>query len=337
MNKWYIGEGPDNDVAVSVRIRLARNLVGYPFPSRLDVGAKKQIDELVKAALTDDSLKTEEFQYVEMDKLSDIEAYSMVERHLISPDFAERRQGRALLFLKDESVSIMLNEEDHLRLQVMSAGLSLEEAYTLAEKIDRILDSKLNFAFDERLGYLTQCPTNLGTGMRASIMLHLPALEACGAINMLGTTVSKIGLTLRGTFGEGSTAKGAMYQLSNQVTLGISERAAIDNLKSITEQVMEKERTARKNFLPLEELEDKVWRAYGILKMARLLSGEEFMDYISTVRLGVCLSILETVKIKTINELIMTTGAATLQLKAGESLNSGSRDRQRAELVRKKL
>ena len=168
-------------------------------------------------------------------------------------------------------------------------------------------------------------------------MLHLPALEACGAINMLSTTVSKIGLTLRGTFGEGSSAKGAMYQLSNQVTLGISERAAIDNLKSITEQVMEKERTARKNFLPLEELEDKVWRAYGILKMARLLSGEEFMDFISTVRLGVCLSILETVKLKTINELIMTTGAATLQIKAGESLDAGSRDKQRAELVRKKL
>ncbi|OJU15037.1 MAG: protein arginine kinase [Clostridiales bacterium 43-6] len=338
MSKWYINAGPDNDVAISVRIRLARNIAGFPFPIRLDIAQKRRINELVRdAVINDKDMNTDNYRYIEMDQLTTAEAYAMVERHIISPDFAENREGRALLLLNDESVSIMLNEEDHIRLQVMTPGLSLHEAYEMADKIDGILDKKIQCAFDEKLGYLTQCPTNLGTGMRASIMLHLPALEACGAVNQLSTTVSKIGLTLRGTFGEGSQAKGAMYQLSNQVTLGISEQAAIENLKSITEQVMEKERNARQSFLLREVLEDKVWRAYGVLKNARLLSGEEFMDLISAVRLGVCLSILNHIKLETVNELIATAGAANLQTRAGETLEPTVRDRQRAEYIREKL
>lgn len=337
MKKWYISSGNNSDVVMSTRIRLARNLQEYPFPARLDVKGENQVCEKVRDALFGgNSHMKDEFAYIKMDSLSETEAVALAEKHLISPEFASERAGRALILNKDESVSIMLCEEDHVRIQVMAPGLDMEGAYETADKIDTLLDSALGFAFDENLGYLTQCPTNLGTGMRASVMLHLPALTACGQMGKLASTVSKLGLTIRGSYGEGSETKGDFYQLSNQVTLGISEKAAMDNLKSITMQLVERERNLRKEMIGSAQIQDKIFRAYGVLKHSRMLSSSEFMELISLVRLGACEKLLD-ISQENINEVIAAAQPATLILSKGENAEAQQRDISRAELVRTKL
>lgn len=220
MSKWYIGEGDHNDIVISTRIRIARNLADYPFPVRLDNKSKIEVNEKIRDALDG----KENLTYTELKTLTRSQIVSLAERHLISPEFASNSDARALLMSDNEDISIMLCEEDHIRIQVMKSGLALKEAYELADKIDTEINQSLKYAFDEKLGYLTQCPTNLGTGMRASVMLHLPALTAKGQIGSLASTVSKLGLTIRGAYGEGMSAMGDLYQLSNQVSLGISEK-----------------------------------------------------------------------------------------------------------------
>lgn len=336
MNKWYASCGKESDTVVSTRIRLARNIAGIPFPSRMNAEQLIRVNSEVKNAIFSDSECANRFKYLEMDTLPDITVTSMVERHIISPEFAQNRKGKALILSDDESVSIMLCEEDHIRIQVMGAGLALDEAYAEADRIDDLLGEKLNYAFDDRLGYLTECPTNLGTGLRASLMLHLPALENCGAISRLTATVSKIGLTIRGTYGEGSKASAAMYQLSNQVTLGISERTAIENLKSIALQAMAQERTARSNLDP-EMLEDTVFRAIGTLRYARVLTSDEFMSLISRVRLGISMGIIKDIPLETAESLIVEAGPATVQATAGQPLEAAQRDKLRAKLIRERL
>lgn len=337
MKKWYTSSGNNSDVVMSTRIRLARNLHEYPFPARLDVKGETEVCEKVRDALFGgNSHMKDEFAYIKMDSLSETEAVALAEKHLISPEFAAERAGRALILNKDESVSIMLCEEDHVRIQVMTPGLDMESAYETADKIDTLLDSALGFAFDENLGYLTQCPTNLGTGMRASVMLHLPALTACGQIGKLASTVSKLGLTIRGSYGEGSETKGDFYQLSNQVTLGISEKAAMDNLKSITMQLVERERNLRKEMVGSAQIQDKIFRAYGLLKHSRVLSSDEFMELISLVRLGACEKLLD-ISQENISEVISAAQPASLILAKGENAEAQQRDISRAELVRTKL
>lgn len=322
---------------MSTRIRLARNLHEYPFPVRLDKKGETQVCEKVRDALFGgNSHMKDEFAYIKMDSLSETEAVALAEKHLISPEFASERAGRALILNKDESVSIMLCEEDHVRIQVMTPGLDMEGAYETADRIDTLLDSALGFAFDKDLGYLTQCPTNLGTGMRASVMLHLPALTACGQIGKLASTVSKLGLTIRGSYGEGSETKGDFYQLSNQVTLGISEKAAMDNLKSITMQLVERERNLRKEMIGSAQIQDKIFRAYGVLKHSRMLSSSEFMELISLVRLGACERLLD-ISQENISEVISAAQPASLILAKGENAEAQQRDISRAELVRTKL
>ena len=338
MKKWYEQNGEEGDVIVSTRIRLARNLREYPFPTKLTKEGKQKVSELVRdAVLNGNSAIYNRFQYVEMEKLTEVEAVSLVERHLISPEFASEREGRALLLMDDESVSIMINEEDHVRLQVMKQGLSLEEAYDLADKLDTLLDETLSFAFDDRLGFLTQCPTNLGTGMRASLMLHLPALQESGAMSRIAANLSKLGLTMRGIYGEGTSPKGAMYQLSNQVTLGLSEQAAINNLKDIAMQLVSQERKARDSMARHLETLDAIGRSVGILQNARLLSNEEFMKLISNVRLGVGMGIIKKISYDTINALTIEAQPATLMKDVGETLSSTKRDERRAQLVKEKL
>jgi len=334
--KWYLQAGDHGDIVVSSRIRLARNINGYSFPNKMSDSDKREVTIKVRDAVLNFDIG-HDFQYIEMDKISDIKALSMAEHHLISPLFAENTGGRALLLYKDESVSIMINEEDHIRIQVLNSGLNLEAAYASAQKIDEIIAKALPVAFDERLGYLTECPTNLGTGMRASLMLHLPALQAAGAMNNIGATVGKIGLTLRGAYGEGSRAVGDMFQLSNQVTLGISEETAISNLMSITDQILERERTARNHFPEPERIADAIYRAYGVLKYARYMGGEEFNDIISKIRLGVSMEIINEITLEKINELIALTGQATLQENSGATLEPDARDRLRASVIRNKL
>lgn len=334
MNKWYLEKGDQGDVVISTRIRLARNLYDFPFPAKLDVNGKNKVNELIKGILFENDRK--DFSYIEMKDLSRIQAVSLAESHLISPEFASKKDGSALVLSSDESVSIMLCEEDHIRLQVMKSGLALEEAYDIADKLDRMIDGKVKYAFDERIGYLTQCPTNLGTAMRASVMLHLPALTRCGQMTKLANTVSKLGLTIRGANGEGSQPIGDMYQISNQITLGITEETAIANLKSIVLQLISQERAAAAELVKKPAEEDKIFRALGILKNARLLSTNEFMELISVVRLGAAKGLID-IPIEKINELTVSMQPATISAANPEASTPALRDAYRAKVVREAL
>lgn len=334
MSKWYIEKGDCGDIVLSTRIRLARNLDDFPFPAKLDVAGKNHANELVKRVFFENDSK--DFSYIEMKDISRLQAVSLAERHLISPEFASKKDGSALILSSDESVSVMLCEEDHIRLQVMKAGLALEEAYDIADKLDSMIDGKLKYAFDERIGYLTQCPTNLGTAMRASVMLHLPALTRCGQMTHLANTVSKLGLTIRGANGEGSQPRGDIYQISNQITLGITEETAIANLKSIVLQLISQERAAAAEIIKNPSEEDKIFRALGVLRNARLLSSDEFMELISVVRLGAARGIINT-PIEKINELIVNMQPATISAAMPQASNPEQRDAARAKAVREAL
>ncbi len=334
-NKWYQQCGNSGDVVISTRIRLARNVQHMPFPASMTAEQKKQIaDQLFSVLLEREG---EAFSHIFMNSLTELQALSLVERHLISPEFSRRGEGEALILSADESVSIMSCEEDHLRIQVMRAGLDLDGAYQEADCWDTYLDNRLHFAFDERLGYLTQCPSNLGTGMRASLMLHLPALQEKGIVQQLSATVSKLGLTIRGMYGEGSGSKGAIYQLSNQVTLGITETEAIENLKGIAEQIIKEERNYREELGRTLSAQDRIFRSLGILQNARLLSGKEFMSLISQVRMGVSLNLIDGLTLDHIGTLLVDAQAATVALNNGRELDATERDVARAALVRERL
>lgn len=331
MNKWYSEKGSEGDIVLSTRIRLARNLDDFPFPSRLTAEGKSKVNSLVRSALFESD--GNDFSCIDMNSLTKLQAISLAERHLISPEFASSHKDSALLLTEDESISIMLCEEDHIKLQVMKPGLALEEAYEQADKIDRILDSKLKYAFDERLGYLTSYPTNLGTAMRASVLLHLPALTACGQMSGLASTVSKLGLNICGAYGNRTQPVGDIYQVSNQITLGITEETAISNLKSIVLQLVARERAAAENTVKAPAEEDKIFRALGILQNARLLSGNEFMELISKLRFGAASGIID-IPVEKLNALIIDMQPATLSV-AYENIDSvTARDALRAEKVR---
>lgn len=333
--RWYQQCGNEGDVVISTRIRLARNVEHTPFPAAMSVGQKEEMVTRIFEAISEE--RETSLRHIRMTELTETEALSMVERHLISPVFAQRENGAALLLARDESVSIMINEEDHLRIQVIRAGLDLDAALEEADAWDNRLDASLHFAFDDRLGYLTQCPTNLGTGMRASLMLHLPALEERGIVQQLAATVSKLGLTIRGMYGEGSKSSGAIYQLSNQVTLGITEKEAIQNLKNIAVQIIKEERTCREQLGKSMAVQDRIFRSLGILQNARLLTGKEFMKIISNVRMGVALGMIDAIDLGGIGTLLAEAQPATLMLKNGRTLDPEERDAYRAQLLRERL
>ena len=335
--KWYHRSGEQGDVVISTRVRLARNLRGFPFPDRMSLDQRQKVCGMVRdALLCSNSAIRDDFTYYDMAEMTDVQALSLAERHLISPEFARHRKGRALLLKKDESVSIMLCEEDHVRIQVMQPGLQLDEAYDLADKLDTLLDSQLHFAFDDRLGYLTQCPTNLGTGMRASLMMHLPALESTGLMAELFKAVSKIGLVFRGLYGEGSKPQGAIYQLSNQITLGISEQDALQNLGSIAGQVIEQEKAAVEK-LDRTLLEDRVFRSLGVMQNARVLGSEECMDCLSHLRLGAATGLIRDLPFETLNALLCDMQPANLTEADPHAADPAVRDRERAARVRQAL
>lgn len=334
--KWYEKSGAEGDVIISTRIRLARNLRTCPFPSRMNAEDRERVISAVQKAIETSPIANE-FVLYRLKDLSQITRVSLVERHLVSPEFISHPEGRAVLLMKDESVSIMVNEEDHLRIQVMCEGFNFEGALQTADRLDTLLGESLNFAFDDKLGYLTQCPTNLGTGMRASLMLHLPALQETGTINRISANLSKLGLTIRGTYGEASQPVGALYQLSNQVTLGLSEQEAIDNLKSIALQLMKQERSARAELEKDLEVQDSICRSVGLLRNARLLSNDEFMKLISNVRLGINTGLIDHISLETVNALTVRVQPATIQLPEGKALSSAQRDALRAKLVREAL
>lgn len=341
MKRWFEIDNnlSDRAVVVSTRIRLARNLCDVPFPNRMSDEQKKEVILRIAKALDNAVFaKNIKLKKIDMEKLSDIEANAMAERRIISPEFAKNRMGRAIFLSPDESVAILVNEEDHIRIQVLASGSDLPVCLKIAAEIDSYLDAKLVYAFDETLGYLTQCPTNLGTGLRASVMLHLPMMESSRMIENLANTVSKLGMTVRGSMGEGSASQGALYQISNQVTLGISEQNAIDNLMSIVNQVIIKEENLRKSAYENDtiSLNDRIFRAWGILSQARLLSTEELLRLLSLIRLGAALGVLK-LESSVLNTLLFETGPFGLCAKYGSAPDSHKRDELRANLVREKL
>jgi len=337
MEKWYEKEGEAASLVVSSRIRLARNLADYPFPAHLSEEQAKEINQKVYEALQKVSFGENTLHLLKMEELTPVQRQSLVERHSVSPDFAASPNGRMLLLSEDESIAVMVNEEDHLRIQVLLSGLLPQNAYEICNRIDDVLDESLSYAFDETLGYLTSCPTNLGTGMRASVMMHLPALEKSGLISQLANTVSKLGLTIRGTYGEGSNAVGALYQISNQITLGITEQDSIQNLIGVVGQIIESEQKAAKVLMEQQpELEDELFRSFGVLKYARVLSGKEFYHHLSNLRLAAAVGLIE-LPYTVLNRLMQQVGAATVCLAQTEVLPPKMRDRERARIVREAL
>jgi protein arginine kinase len=336
--KWYEKAGNCGDVVISTRVRLARNLKQYPFPARATDKQREAVEQKVKdALLSGNSILSKEFRFLPLESASEEEAVSLVERHIVSPEFIANAKGRGFLISKDERISIMVNEEDHVRIQVLHEGLALSEAAEMADRIDTLLNESLRFAFDSELGYLTQCPTNLGTGMRASVMLHLPALTENGAMSRISTNLSKLGLVIRGTYGEGSNVIGAMYQLSNQITLGLSEKEAVENLQNITMQLISEERKTRASLSKNINVQDKVGRSAGVLKNARLLSCDEYMKLISNVRFGIAEKLLSGITLEDIHTLTVAVQPATMAAAHGSNLSAGQRDILRADEVRKAL
>lgn len=326
-----------SNVVITTRVRLARNLKNYPFPCKLSAQGREEVIEKVRDAVKNsNSVLADDFSFIKMSEVDPRRSVSLVEKRLVSPEFISDNTGRALLLSSDESLSIMINEEDHIRLQVITKGLSLEQAYDTADKLDTLLDENLDFAFDEKLGYLTQCPTNLGTGMRASVMLHLPALEKSRAISRIAGNLSKLGLTIRGAHGEGTEPKGALYQLSNQVTLGISEQAAIENLKNITQQLVAQEEQARERLCKSVDVQDAIARSLGILKYAKMISHDEALKLLSNVRLGTIAGQL-ALDTEAIDKLMTDVEPATLSVSAGKNLTPQERDVQRAQLIQSVL
>ena len=326
---WY--EKKNTTSVLSTRIRLARNVEGMPFPSSLSGNKRNETNRKISEIIKNCDFGSIKLREIEMETLGDIESYAMVERHCISPKFAENKDG--ILFLSDdESVSIMIGEEDHLRIQVLRSGECLLDAYELCDKIESEIGKHIKFSFDEELGYLTECPTNLGTGMRASLMLHLPILESNGELGSIADAVGKIGLTFRGFYGEGSDSKSSIYQLSNQVTLGVSERSTIDNLINLANQIIAKENNALQCF-DSEDLTDLVCRSFGVLKYARQMPTEEMMKHITRLMLGEKAGIINLPNDVNLMCVFINTQPAMIKRIEGE-ISPTERDKYRANFLR---
>lgn len=331
---WYNTKGKENDVVVSSRIRFARNIADYPFDSRIDDTSCNEIIEKVTIALGDS------FKQTNFKDISDIDAMALVEQHYISPNFANKKTPHALLVNDDDDVSVMICEEDHIRLQCIKSGLDLEDAYKNACIYDDKLDENLNIAFDGKWGYLTHCPTNLGTGMRASVMLFLPALTMMHKVEGLSIQLSKIGLTVRGMYGEGSQPDGCLYQISNRETMGVTEEDTIKKLSEVTKQIIEKERNAREVLKSdnYSAIADRVCRSFGIMKYARVMSSKEFLKLYSDVRLGISLGVIDSLDYVTLGDIMIGVLPANLiKRNGGNAMGDYDRDILRAEYIRNKI
>ncbi len=337
--EWTSGQGPLSDIVISSRIRLARNVEGIPFSPRAEQAELKNIFELSRQIVEEDSLFRDS-NLLLLDELTPLESQFLVEKHLISIYHArEKHLYRGCVFNQRETLSIMVNEEDHFRIQYLLPGLQLNNIWKLINKIDDEIEKRVTYAFSEKEGYLTSCPTNVGTGMRASVMLHLPALAMINGINDILKAISKIGYVVRGFYGEGTEVMGNFFQVSNQITLGLSEEEIIDNLEKVNQQIISKEQKVRKDILSnsKSQLEDQAWRAYGILSSARIISSAEAMELLSKLRFGVELGIIPHLNLGTLNKLMLLIQPAYLQMLAGKDLDPFSRDLQRAILIRKKI
>lgn len=338
LSRWMEGSGPEIDIVISSRVRAARNIEGQTFPCLAsDEETAAVLEKICDATNADDDFS--DFSYWPMEQLSDLEKKALVEKHLISPFLARELKHGALLLREDEALSIMINEEDHLRIQAILPGLQLEEAWRETDRYDDLFESRLNYAFNERFGYLTACPTNIGTGLRASVMLHLPALIMTRQINRFLGTLSQVGLTVRGLYGEGTEIIGNLVQVSNQVTLGQTEDEIISNLYSVIRQVIEQEQNARQALLDKKRanLADRAWRALGLLKYAQVMSSQEAIQLISDLRLGYDLGLIKAVDHRLLNELLVLIRPGCLQLLAHRELNNSERNLERPVRIKEAL
>lgn len=337
-SEWLRGTGPEHDVVISSRIRLARNISGFLFHNKLDADHESMIiEEVHKAVKASPMLKDSLFFHYK--DLKENDKQFLFERHLISPEHARGKGKKALVVSKNEVISIMVLEEDHLRIQSFQSGFNLMEAWRVIDKIDTELEAQLGFAFDSSLGYLTACPTNVGTGLRASCMLHLPCLVTTKQITKVLQAVAKLGMAVRGLYGEGTQAVGNFFQFSNQITLGQNEEDIIDNLERVIKQVIGHEKESREHLVAKkrDKLEDQIWRSLGTLKSARLLSSNEAISLLSLLRLGLDIKFLAGLTEAELNSLFLITQPAHLQKMFGSELSSAERDYKRAELFRDRL
>ena len=339
MGEWLRATGPEADVVISTRIRLARNLADVPFTNRANQHQKAQIEAKLREVVTKLDLP-HRLRYVSVATLGPLDRQFLVERQLISRELANVLEGpRGFAFDERESVSLMINEEDQLRLQVMRSGFALDEAWKEIDRIDDLIEQQVTYAFNEQFGYLTACPTNVGTGMRASVMLHLPALGLTKQIEKAFKALQKINLVVRGLYGEGSRASGDFFQISNQVTLGKSEVAALGDIREVITETLKYERTARTALMRerRQELQDRVARALGTLQSAQMMTSEETMELLSAVRLGLALKLIDDIPPLLVNELFLHTQPAHLQKLMGEHLDGEARNAARARYLRTRL
>ncbi|MBU0639426.1 MAG: protein arginine kinase [Planctomycetes bacterium] len=328
-----------HEIVISTRIRLARNLRGFPFLVRADADQRAEVVATLEAALRK-ARGLEDFYHLNIDELDELDRTLLVERHLISRQHAEGSGSRLVAFHPGEASALMVNEEDHVRLQVMHSGLRLDETWDEINAIDDALDEHVDFEFHPQYGYLTACPTNVGTGIRVSVMLHLPALQLTNELEKVGQAATAMKLAIRGLHGEGTQALGDFFQVSNQITLGRTEAEIIDDFRRVViPKIVEYEQAARDALLTnrLHALDDKIWRAMGALCSARLMSSKEAMQHLSHVRMGLHVGRLSSVDLRTVNELFIQMQPAHLQKLQGERLNGEQRSTARAALFRARL
>ncbi|MFH1593672.1 MAG: protein arginine kinase [Candidatus Omnitrophota bacterium] len=337
-SEWLKGTGPNSNIVISSRVRLARNIDGLSFFNWAQPNEKAKILDIIKSAATSSKFLKKSL-FLGMKDLSEIDRQFLVERHLMSPEHVIEPEFKAIILDEEEIISIMVNEEDHLRIQILQSGFNIIEAWRMCDEIDTDLGEKIPYAFSPRWGHLTACPTNTGTGLRASVMLHLPALVMTNQIGKVFQAISKLGLTMRGFYGEGTEAIGNLFQVSNQVTLGHSENDLIDKIEGIVDKLVKREESTRKIIITKnrDEVIDKIWRAYGTLKSARIITSAETIKLLSVIRLGIDLGIVGEIDRPSINELFMLTQPAHLQKMEGKLLTADQRDYKRADIVREKL
>ncbi len=337
-SEWLKGTGPNADIVLSSRIRLARNIEKVPFPHWADKKENEKVLAMVEDAFTKNDL-LKNLTVFRLSELDSVDKQFLVERHLMSLEHAQKSNFKAVMVDEEEVVAIMVNEEDHIRMQVMQSGFNLFEAWNTINALDDALAQLLPFACLPDWGYLTACPTNTGTGMRGSVMLHLPALVMTRQIDRVLAAISKLSFTARGLYGEGTQATGNLFQISNQVSLGHSEIDIIENINGIIKQIIEQEHQARETIFSKNKpvLEDRVNRSLGLLKSARIISSQETIELLSMVRLGTDLGIVKDIDQRRINELFIITQPAHLQKLENKKLSSEERDVKRAELIRRNL
>src|SRR6187200_2196575 len=336
--EWLRGEGPHHQIVISSRVRLARNLRQRAFPGWAKKAERTQILELIKPEVEQLPEMQDSFSELLQD-LSALEKQVLVERHLISREHAAKGAGSAVIMNRKQTLSIMINEEDHLRMQSIRSGLQLKSAFKLVDKVDSTLESKLDIAYDPKLGYLTACPTNVGTGMRASAMLHLPGLVLSEMINQVIQAVNKIGLAVRGLYGEGTEAMGNLFQISNQTTLGEKEDEIVSRLTKVIETIIEKEHDARQMLIQKkpDTLWDQIGRAYGVLTYAHAMPSKEALNLLSVIKLAMDLGAFPEHHRLQIDELFIETQPAHLQKNSQQKLNAEERDYLRAQIIRDRL